>query len=107
MGRKCTQVENLNNSLLYKKQLLTTGINKVNSTVTTVSSKGTNYTKVDDLFNTLNDLVNQQFKAWYCKRFYNLGIDQVMRFAGMARQEAKTDKKKYFSYLLKHGIINS
>lgn len=83
---------------------VTTGINKVNSTVTVVVNKGTNYAKIDDLFDSLADLTNPEFKAWYCKRFQALGNDQVMKYAALARQEAKKDKRKYFSWLLKNGL---
>lgn len=88
-----------------KKQLLTTvttEVNKVNSTVTVVSEKGSNYQTVDDLYDTLGDLVNQPFRAWYCGLFHTLGQDTVLRCAATARQEAKTDKRKYFSWLLKN-----
>lgn len=81
---------------------VTTGVNSVNSTVTTVSHKGENYLKIDALYDSLGDLVNERFKAWYCQQFQALGRDTVLTCAAIARQESKTDKRKYFSYLLKN-----
>lgn len=90
----------------YAPQLLTpvTIVPKeLKTIVTTVAFKGENYAKIDDLFNQLTDLVDDKFKLWYYKRFYKLGTDQVMRFASMARLEAKIDKRRYFSWLLKNN----
>lgn len=56
----------------------------------------------DHLFEQLSDLVNVQFRAWYCRQFYRLGRDQVLRLASVARADAKRDSRKYFSVLLKN-----
>lgn len=83
-------------------QLITTGINKLNPTDTTGSSK--KYDN-DHLFGMFPDLVNPTFKAWYCKVFYKLGKDLVLRLASEARADGK-DKRKYFSVLLKKAYNN-
>lgn len=70
--------------------------------VTTVPYKGENYAKIDALYDSVSDLVNETFKPWYCKQFQSLGSDTVLQCAAIARQEARNDKRKYFSYLLKN-----
>lgn len=80
------------------RQLVSTGIHKVNSTDTTVF-EGKKW-DVDHLFDMLPDLVNPQFKAWYCKTFYRLGKDRVLQLASIARQDGK-NQRKYFSHLLR------
>jgi len=91
---------------------LSTGVNFVNPTdrqlttersATSVKSAWPS-TKVDDLFECLMDLVNPQYKAWYCKRFYALGRDRVLELAALARGDGK-DPKKLFSYLLKADVV--
>jgi len=86
-------------------QLSTTVEKALKTTVTTVPCKGTNYAKTDALFDSLGDLVNEDWKLWYYKKFYALGEDQVMRFASIARQEAKKDKRVYFSWMLKNPTL--
>jgi hypothetical protein len=84
---------------------VTTKANFVSPTVTdvtTASSKGENYAKIDALYGSVSDLVNESFKPWYCKQFQTLGRDTVLQCAAIARQEARGDKRKYFSYLLKN-----
>jgi hypothetical protein len=91
----------------YREQLLTTGakaLNPIDSTGTTVpSNKGSNYAKVDDLYDSLGDLVNEQFRLWYYREFHRLGIETVIRLASIARQESYKDKRKHFSTLLKNN----
>lgn len=83
------------------RQLVSTGIHKVNSTDTTVSTvKEGKKWDVDHLFDQYPDLVNPQFKAWYCKMFYRLGKDRVMQLASLARQDGH-NSRKYFSHLLR------
>lgn len=85
--------------MLLGDTTVTTVNNNLNTTVTTVGDK---YKTTEALFIDLNDLVNQQFKAWYCKMFFKLGRDEVMKRASLARSDARVDKKRYFSYLLKN-----
>lgn len=61
-----------------------------------------NCNAVDVLFSDLSDLVNPEFKSWYCKMFYKLGRDQVLIMASKARADGY-DKRKYFSRLLKNA----
>ncbi len=84
------------------RQLIPTGLNKFNTTDTTVKDSGGPMKKydADHLFDMLPDLVNPTFKAWYCKLFYKLGKDRVLQLASLARQDGK-DNRKYFSHLLK------
>jgi len=60
---------------------------------------------IDELIAELSDLVNPEFKAWYCKTFYKLGREHVMVLASKARVDGY-DKRKYFSKLLK-GATNA
>jgi hypothetical protein len=90
--------------LIRKRQLLTTETKTLTTTVTTettVSIKGDNYIRTEDLYDQLSDLVNDKFRLWYYKHLYRLGPDTVMRLASTARQEAHTDRRRYFSSLLK------
>ncbi len=80
----------------------TTVFNLLNTTDTT-DTVGKDYA-VDLLFKDLSDLTNPQFRAWYCSSFYKLGRDIVLRVASTARQEAKSDKRRYFSFLLKQEL---
>jgi len=75
---------------------VTTG-NKLNPTVTVV---GTKYKLADELFDNLSDLVNPEFRAWYCQRFHALGRDKVLVLASQARNDG-LNPRKLFSYLLK------
>ena len=54
----------------------------------------------EEIFNSLSDLVNEQFKAWYCGRFNRLGTVKVMELAKQARSKGD-NTQRYFSYLLK------
>lgn len=77
---------------IITQRQLTTEINEVNTT--------DNCDPIDTLFYDLSDLVNMQFKAWYCKMFYKHGRDKVMIMASRARADGY-DQRKYFSKLLK------
>lgn len=83
----------------FPPQLTTEG-NLVTSTeqLTTVSSL-----EVEFLYGHLADLVNEQFKPWYCKQFYRLGRETVLRLASIARADAKKNVRGYFSTLLKRA----
>lgn len=80
------------------EQLVSTGINRFKPTdISTDSHKYEN----DFLFEDLSDLVNPQFRGWYCKQFYRLGKKETLRLAQVARADAKMSAPKLFSYLLK------
>ena len=83
---------------------VTTGLNKLNPTVTVVreqvSFPGNKYYDVDKLYEQLSDLVNDKFKRWYCKQFYSLGIERTLELASLARSDGK-DPKRLFSHLIK------
>lgn len=78
-------------------QLVSTGRNKSKPT-------DTNWYDNDHLFNQLTDLVNPQFRAWYCAKFYVLGKNRVLEIASQARADGK-DSRKLFSYLLKKSCV--
>lgn len=61
---------------------------------------GNKYFEVDLLYKDLCDLVNDEFKLWYCSRFYKLGRQKVIQLASEARVDGK-DSKKLFSHLLR------
>lgn len=65
-----------------------------------IDSKNNKKYDNDHLFDALPDLVNEQFKPWYCRMFYQLGKDRVLRLASIARSDGK-NKRAYFSKLLK------
>lgn len=58
---------------------------------------------VDCLFEDLSDLVNKEFKPWYCKQFYRLGRVKVEKLASQARSDG-FNSKRLFSSLLKRSI---
>lgn len=80
--------------IINQRQLISTGINKLLNT-TDISCY-----ENDRLFSELGDLVNVQFKAWYCKQFYRLGKDRVFILASQARVDGR-DSRRLFSSLLK------
>lgn len=55
----------------------------------------------DRLYEELGDLTNPQYRTWYCGKFNRLGRERVLRLASQARADAKKDKRRLFSYLLK------
>lgn len=56
--------------------------------------------EVDQLLSEVADLINPNFKAWYCKRFATLGKESVLRYASQARADGKTPAR-LFSFLIK------
>lgn len=78
----------------------TTEGNIVTSTeqLSTVSSL-----EVDLIYRQLGDLVNDQFKPWYCKQIARLGRDTTLRLASTARCDAKSNPRGFFSVLLKRA----
>lgn len=103
--------------ILEKKQLISqstgtstnslfinsTGIKTTDISISPVDDK-TTYKKYDPdfLFEALDDLVNETFRGWYCKRFYALGKDKVLYLASRARADGK-NPRTYFAKLLKEG----
>ncbi len=80
------------------KQLLSVDTNRFNPIdIPTDSYKYEN----DLLFEDLSDLVNSQFRSWYCKQFYRLGKKEVLRLAQTARVDSKVSPQRLFSHLLK------
>lgn len=80
---------------------LTTEGNLVTSTdqlISTVSSL-----EVDYIYSQLGDLINEQFKPWYCKQIKRLGREQIYKLASVARADAKQNASRYFSTLLKRA----
>ena len=59
-----------------------------------------NCNEADVMFGELSDLVNEQFKPWYCKQFYRLGRKTVEKLASQSRADG-FNKAKLFSSLLK------
>lgn len=90
---------------INQRPIVTTGINKVNTTVTTVTTEKIKLTKQEVLgcdiaLSQYADLMSPNFYAWYCKIFYQIGRERFHILASTARAEGK-DKKRYFSSLLK------
>ena len=77
-------------------------INKRQLSVEVKTNSVDNCNPMDQLFRELQDLVNPQFKAWYCKMFYKLGRDKVIVLASLARADGY-DQRRYFSKLLKQA----
>lgn len=84
--------------ILKSRQLVSTGINNLNQLIPTDKTYDN-----DRLYDDLGDLVNPQFRAWYCKSFYRLGKDRVLVLASQARADGN-DKRRLFSKLLKQAV---
>ena len=96
------RIQTLNNRG-QRHQLVST--DSKNSLVSTDISTGRGYEN-DQLFEQLSDLVNPTYRAWYCGLFYKLGKERVLRLASVARADAKTNPRGYFSKLLKTEAKN-
>ena len=59
------------------RQLVPTEGIYIPSTDTTDTTNTERMFEADALLNELSDLVNPQFRAWYCKVFYRLGRQRV------------------------------
>jgi hypothetical protein len=81
------------------KQLLDTTATELNKLKPTATEQLKPHEQ-DILYTTLSDLVNNQFRPWYCQAFASLGRERVLELASLARADGK-DKCKYFSFLLK------
>lgn len=55
----------------------------------------------DHLYEMMPELVNDRFRGWYCKRFYEIGRKRVLELAAIAKSDSRKDARKLFSYLLK------
>lgn len=66
------------------------------------ATTGKNYFEINILYEDLLDLTNDTFKAWYCKVFYQLGIERVRVLASQARADGK-NPKRLFSHLLQEA----
>ena len=87
-------------------QLIPTGkSNYIPTDISTDTGKNVSRRKFDNdhLLEELSDLTNDNFRAWYCSKFYKLGKDEVLRLASIARADGK-NKQKYFSYLLSRKV---
>lgn len=94
MGNSTSSVSSI---LTNTIEQLATGVNK------SKPIDNCNAAEADQLFNMLPNLVNPQFKAWYCQQFYRLTRGRVMELAALAQADGK-DPRKLFSYLLKRGV---
>lgn len=54
----------------------------------------------DYLYEDLSSLVNDSFKSWYIKCFYQLGKERVLQLASVAKADGEKPQK-LFAYLLK------
>lgn len=71
--------------------------------VVSVTTGKKEYKNIDMLYSDLSDLVNDQFKLWYCKSFNMLGFEKILVLASQARADGN-DSKKLFSYLIRKEI---
>jgi len=78
------------------QQLVSTGM----KLATNPTDSSNNWYENDYLFDQLSELVNPQYKAWYCKQFYRLGKTKVLQLASIAKADGK-QPSKLFSLLLK------
>jgi hypothetical protein len=79
-----------------------TTVTTVKNRATTIvaGNRGLQYLEADQLFSQFSDLVNDQFKPWYCKHFHRLGRQKTFELAALARADG-FNKRRLFSYLLK------
>lgn len=77
-------------------------LNKPIATVTTETSNGFGYWN-DSVYAEIPDLVNDQFRSWYCDMFYKIGKERVLTLIKVARTEGK-NPARYFSHLLKSEL---
>lgn len=77
---------------------------KAKTGTTGLKDSGSKYMEVNVLYEDLSDLVNEKYRGWYCKTFFELGRERVQRMASEARADATQDKRKLFSHMLKEAI---
>lgn len=75
---------------------LSTGINNLKQ----LSTVQLSVVEVDTIYKDISDLTNETFKSWYCGRIYQLGRQEIMKRASIARADGK-EPKKLFSTLIK------
>jgi membrane-bound lytic murein transglycosylase MltF len=82
----------------------TNGINRFKPTDTNGINRNESSSKYENdvLYEQLPDLVNDQYRAWFCKHFYRLGREKVLQLASVARADGH-DPAKYFCRLLKQS----
>jgi hypothetical protein len=82
----------------------THGSNETSKPVVTIAptNRGEKFQEADQLFDMLKDLVNEDWKPWYCKHFHRLGRERTLILAAQARVDG-FDKRKLFSHLLKEN----
>lgn len=96
--------------ILPTKQLIpidTSCTNRVKPTDTTDTAsvrltKNVSRYENDELYDELPDLVNSQYRGWFCKHFYRLGKDRVRQLAAIARADGH-NPARYFAKLLKEA----
>lgn len=69
---------------------------------TGTGTKYNNSYECDELYEQLPDLVNRQYRGWFCKQFYRLGKDKVLKLAAVARTDG-LNAPRYFAKLLKEA----
>lgn len=65
-----------------------------------LSTEQLSVSEVDTIYKDISDLTNETFKSWYCKRIYQLGRQEILKRASIARADGK-EPKKLFSTLIK------
>jgi hypothetical protein len=101
VGNSKTAVSSSESSLDYKSIDKSSGSESQKTAGTTGSKKDASYANTDAIYDEVIDLVNPKFRAWYCELFYRLGKDKVFRMASEARADARVDKRKLFSSMLR------
>ena len=86
-------------TIIQTTEQLTTGLNKLNPIVTTDNC---NAQEADQIFEMLPELVNQQYKAWYCRELYRLPRTKIIELASLAQADG-SDPRRLFSFLLKRA----
>lgn len=98
--------QNSNNNIGLNKYIKTNtnniGLDNIgvsNSVSSSSVSVDQRYKEAKQVYDALPELVNEQYKGWYLKKFYALGRERVMILASQARQDG-VSPPKLFSHLL-------
>jgi hypothetical protein len=92
---------------MQRATTVTTGINEVNPTVTTVTTveerklSKEQVLGCDMALTMYNDLISDKYREWYCKMFYEIGRERFATLAAQARADGK-NPARLFSFLLKN-----
>ena len=91
-----------------KKPTVPTGFNEVKPTVPTGTTEKKKMSKekvmaCDVALSEYGDLINPEFRAWYCQAWYELGRNRFHELASQARADG-TYPQKLFSHLLKKEL---